>query len=214
MNRILPALLIPLLAAWAGCSCSHTATGPEGEQTTASQRSDDTAPPEQGAEPLEMTFKGEGGQEVRFSADEGGFTVVGPEGETVTTVTRDDGIEISVDGEESRRLQIADNEEGVDLPDDFPDDVPIYPGAIAIHAMSMPDSFIITLVTPDPAPGVIDSYRQSLEDSGWEVGDAITSPVTSTFRAAKDQRYLNVTIGRDEQEDRTIISLDLQKGTQ
>ena len=82
----------------------------------------------------------------------------------------------------------------VALPDDLPDDIPIYPGAIPVHigtsggGIRQSPQTSIQLETTDPVETVQDFYASAMAENSW------TMPHAGTLHGDKGARYLQVTI--------------------
>lgn len=87
------------------------------------------------------------------------------------------GASLSFGGRQPQRevtaFQLGEN---LPLPQGFPNDLPIYPGATVIatawfRSGEETTSYLLRLLTTDFEEQVIDFYRQRLETGGWEIGD-------------------------------------------
>ena|SRR5438876_597549 len=76
------------------------------------------------------------------------------------------------------------------VPDDYPKDVPIYPGAKVTMAQSGPRQHLrdLMLVSNDSAGKIVDYYRKGLESNGWKIQNTMTSDQVSALTAVKDNR--------------------------
>jgi hypothetical protein len=107
------------------------------------------------------------------------------------------GVDIDVDDEGGRML-ISSSEGTLDigggeLPDGFPDDLPLPPGHEVLGSMTQADdqrsSMTVTTSTTADFTQVVDDLRSGLEDGGWTIED--TSELTSgdfastTFRVTR-----------------------------
>jgi hypothetical protein len=132
-------------------------------------------------------------------------TVTSPEGDK-TTVTQDrDGVGITVEGKAGEKLRIAAGEAGVSLPNGFPKDVPVYPGATIAVSATTQDMINVSLQTTDQPQEVKAFYQEKLKQNGWQTQSTLNIPQGTMLHATKDGRTQTVTIGRDE--DKTVISL-------
>ena len=116
-----------------------------------------------------------------------------------------------------------ESEESLPLPKEFPEDVPLYDGAIntstAFFREPGNESFLLIFLTRDDKEDVIAFYREELEAAGWTVedgesidtelrltfedsaGDVFGSVLADTF--ARDDEYVEVTIQVAVNPDRT-----------
>lgn len=104
-------------------------------------------------------------------------------------------------GDESRAKQSGDSISAlpdVALPEDLPDDIPIYPGSTPKIAGTVQGSFgaspstSIVLVTTDSAEKVQTFYKTEIEKHGWTWTEGVTGP--RLFNAKQGKRNINVTV--------------------
>jgi len=132
-------------------------------------------------------------------------TATGPEGEKATVRQDGDGAGITIEGKQGEKVQIAAGEAGVSLPDGFPKDVPVYPGATVIASATAKNMMNVSLQTTDQPQQVKTFYQEKLKQNGWETQSTMNVPQGTMLHATKDQRTQMVTITRDE--DKTVIAL-------
>jgi len=95
--------------------------------------------------------------------------------------------------------------EGVELPDDFPKDVPVYPSATILTSMTSAEGIMVsTQSTADPTQ-VVSFYKEKMEGEGWTVEAEMNMGPQRIISFTKDDRKLMVTAG--SQGDKTLISL-------
>ena len=94
--------------------------------------------------------------------------------------------------------------EGV-IPEGFPSDVPIYPGAEIGPSMTTPGLGVFaTFVTDDAVEAILTHYRSELAKNGWSVVDTAAGDGVD---ATKGARTLQVRARRNE-ENRTEIAIN------
>ena len=78
------------------------------------------------------------------------------------------------------------------VPDDYPADVPIYPGAKVTMAQSGTRQNLreLMLASGDNAAKIVDFYRKGLEANGWNIQHAMTSDQVSAPTAVKENRQM------------------------
>lgn len=106
-------------------------------------------------------------------------------------------------------------------PDDFPEEIPVYEGALLIDASFQNDpngdAFALSFITQDDADDVLDFYRSGLEaaDLTVEDGDASASTLNGAQAISfSDEELLlqgDVTVG-DFGEDDSYTQIDIQVG--
>lgn len=132
-------------------------------------------------------------------------TVTGPEGDKATVTQDSSGVGITIEGQKGEKVRIAAAEAGVPLPDGFPKDVPVYPGATVIGSTTAQNMVNVSLQTADQPQQVRTFYQEKLKQNGWETQSTMDVPQGTMLHATKDRRTQTVTIARDE--DKTVISL-------
>ncbi|MEZ4416449.1 MAG: hypothetical protein R3E10_11950 [Gemmatimonadota bacterium] len=100
---------------------------------------------------------------------------------------------------------------GGSLPEGFPDDVPIPPGAqIAVSMMSQGEGASVTLTTDDSVRSVYDYYLEHLVDEGWEIDQKMEASGMFILHATKDERELAASIAGEG--DETTVTLTVSDG--
>jgi hypothetical protein len=88
--------------------------------------------------------------------------------------------------------------EGAAIPEDFPSDVPIYPGARPTATMSEAgEGTLVTFDIDDGPEKVYDFYQQKFSDGGWEIASSASMGGQWMISALKDQRAAHVSIAGD-----------------
>lgn len=94
------------------------------------------------------------------------------------------------------------------LPDDLPDDVPIYPGAKTVYVGSgsggirQAPATSIQLQTTDPVADVQSFYKSQIEDHQWAITEG-TGP--SLFNGKKGKRNLTVRVNEMPNQPGTVL---------
>jgi hypothetical protein len=98
--------------------------------------------------------------------------------------------------------------EGV-IPDGFPSDVPIYPGAVIGSSISTPGLGVFSMFeTGDAVEKILAHYRSELAKNGWSVVDTAAGDGVD---ATKGERTLQVR-ARLNDEKRTEIAINAEEG--
>ncbi|NQT67864.1 MAG: hypothetical protein HQ569_09890 [Actinobacteria bacterium] len=101
--------------------------------------------------------------------------------------------------------------EGVDLPDDFPKVVPVYPDMKIVTSWKSTadgkDTFSISASTSDPGSTVFDWYKSELK--GWENEGEFTSESggESTFNIYANNGTYSIAVIIVESDEETIVAL-------
>jgi hypothetical protein len=93
------------------------------------------------------------------------------------------------------------------IPEGFPSDVSVYPGAKVGPAMTMPGlGVFVTFESEDDVSAVLDHYRTSLADSGWSVSDIPDVGLD----AKKDSRSVTIR-ARENETGKTDIAVNVKE---
>ena len=94
----------------------------------------------------------------------------------------------------------------VDLPKEFPDDVPVFPGSMAMASMSSPDEgVIVTFKSTDDQQAIFDFYQSGLEKAGWDLVEDTTFGNRLAFDALKDSRKVSVVVAGTKGDSRVSV---------
>lgn len=131
-------------------------------------------------------------------------TVVAPDGTKATVTKKGDGVDITVNGPDGGKIQIA-GEGSASLPEGFPESVPVYPGAKIMASVKGKDSMMVTLTTADASKKVADFYNEKLKANGWTIEVTADIDGGHVVSAKKDALECNAAMNRSE--DQTTITL-------
>ena len=93
----------------------------------------------------------------------------------------------------------------VQLPSDFPPDVPVYPDATPVASgFATGEGAFVLLRTLDPAPSVYDFYRSEMPEDGWSIENEMRLGDFGMLTLAKDGRSATIAITPGE-EGATIM---------
>ncbi len=99
------------------------------------------------------------------------------------------------------------------LPDDFPSDLPVYPGAkIISHFQTGTGNRQIIFKSDDRTKKVYDFYLSKLEKSGWEIVQEMKMAPTYTLVGKKGKRQAAVVIGDDHDKSTISMSVTEEQG--
>jgi len=131
-----------------------------------------------------------------------------------TTVTTDQGkVTVSQDG---NKATIKDNKgsemkiEQGKLPDNFPKDVPIYPGAIATMNAADPKAAMVTLRSDASKDEIAKYYTDELKGQGWKIQASTDLGGLFTMIAVKEQRRCTVTVTADQTQKGNTIAITFE----
>ena len=97
--------------------------------------------------------------------------------------------------------------EGTKLPDQWPDDVPVYKGLKLLTAMKMKEGFSIQGTTADSQEKVTAFYKEQATKGGWTEDMVMTQPQMAMLNYSKDNRSLAVVVTAAESETSVSVSI-------
>ncbi len=115
------------------------------------------------------------------------------------------GMHLTATSPEGKTFQASIGDE-VEIPAEFPKDVPIFPGSTPMASMSSPDEgMIVTFKSSEGQQAIFDFYQSSLVDGGWEILE--DSVYTSQFSldATKDNRKVSVVVAGTQGDSRVSV---------
>jgi len=116
------------------------------------------------------------------------------------------GMHLTATSQAGKKFEASIGDE-VDLPKDFPEDVPVFPGSTTMASMSSPDEgMIVTFKSSDEQQKIFDFYQAGLADAGWEILDETTMGSSRlAFDALKDSRKVSVVVAGTKGDSRVSI---------
>lgn len=93
---------------------------------------------------------------------------------------------------------------GEKLPDSFPKDFPIYPGAKIVSSVSS-NGLLVTFTASDGLNKVVPFYKNGLGASGWTITSSFDSDTIQTWAIAKGTTEGSVSITTSERDPLTIV---------
>jgi hypothetical protein len=82
----------------------------------------------------------------------------------------------------------------VEIPEDFPADLYIYPRSNAIDVTKTEKVYSLTLSTNHGAPRIAETYRRQMLINGWSIRASTTSGADSLLAYSKENRVANIII--------------------
>ncbi len=96
--------------------------------------------------------------------------------------------------------------EHVEIPDEYPGDVPVFPGSTPMASMSSPDEgIIVTFKSSGGQMEIFGFYKSSLAESGWILGEETMFGNVLSLEAAKDSRTVSVVVTGTEGDARISV---------
>lgn len=192
------ALTLAVIVGCGGKASEGDGAGDSGDATT------DAATTEEIADAFADETDSETADGTADSADDGGFSI---SGDGFEFNAGDSGITIrSEDGDVS--LQFGDD---AAIPDNFPEDAPVYDGLVITGAASGAigqEGFSVTGQTPDPVAKVAEALKVAAEGEGWKE-EMVMSQGSDTrmMSYSKDGRALNYVVSRTDDQTSVHITV-------
>jgi hypothetical protein len=127
------------------------------------------------------------GKKEQNIAVPGGSAKVTQQGSSTT-------VEVSSQGE---KVKVTASDKGVALPDKFPADVPIMPGATIKMAASSGDGLTVNFSVAASQADALKYYQDNLKAKGWEIEATMMMGDAAMLSAKKDRRECVVNVARD-----------------
>ncbi len=94
----------------------------------------------------------------------------------------------------------------IDLPEEFPKDVPIFPGSTPMAFLFSPDEgIIVTFKSTEEQQEIYDFYESTLTDDGWEILGEKTEEGRISFEAIKQDRKVTVAVAGTKGDSRVSV---------
>lgn len=138
-------------------------------------------------------------------------TVVGPHGERTTVKQKGDSVNVTFKDKQGKEGHVAVGEKGVALPDDFPKNIAIYPGATVVTSMTMDKTMHVSLKTGDPAEKVAAFYKTKLDEDGWKINTNVNSEQMRMLQAGKEKRTVAVLISTESGGTTIVLTVASEK---
>lgn len=100
----------------------------------------------------------------------------------------------------------------VRLPDAFPDDVPVYPGAEPTGALSAEGEGVMATLRSSAAPeAILDFYRDALAGDGWSIESERNFGRQRQLSATKDERRVSIQLSGDDTATQIVITVERRR---
>lgn len=98
-------------------------------------------------------------------------------------------------------------DDDIEIPADFPDDIPLYPDSQIGGLLDNPsaDQHVIAIVSSDSVDQVTDYYGDALSNRDWEIEESVALGQQSVITARKGDRIVYVLIATNGMETVTTI---------
>lgn len=126
--------------------------------------------------------------------------------ETTTIKTAEGNAEVTKDGDkitvktDEGEVTVTNNEKATELPNDFPQDIPLPEDAVIVRSLNMSTdamkSYMVSLTTGLSVSETADFYREALKKDGYEFADT-TAQDQVTFVGENDTYSMLIVIAPD-----------------
>lgn len=123
---------------------------------------------------------------------------------TVTVDRDDETTTVTGGGENAFEMKTGKK---VELPSDFPDDVPVFPDATLVTSVSAPDGIMLSSESTANPEDVLAFYKKELGSEGWTTEAEMNMGGQRMISFSKGDRQVTITASSDEGQ--TQISLTL-----
>jgi len=158
-----------------------------------------------------MTIKSKDGKEdVDIKMDGSGMTVKSKEGETVSTYSSD-GETYTMKTEGGQAMAFG---KGARLPDGFPKDIPMYPGAEIQMSSADPSSktFAVQALSAEGVDKVAEYYKKEMKSQGWNEGDGVVQTgANPMYMLNFDKGGMSAIVMVMAQEGKSLVSITTEQ---
>lgn len=116
--------------------------------------------------------------------------------------------DVTIEGKDGAKMVFSTGGE-VSLPDGFPKDVPLYPGASTMFSATTPQGMQVGLKTKDGVDKVVRFYQEKIKAADWQIDTSMNSQEGGMLSAKKASNTLLVTVTGES--DGTQIVLVIQR---
>ncbi len=148
---------------------------------------------------------------VTTSADGSTTTVTTPDGKTTTVRTQGNESQLTITGADGSTVQVANGDEGLKVPSNFPKDVPVYAGAAVTTTATVQNTVTLVLKSPDAVGKVTSFYKEQLKTNEWTVEAAVETPDGSLLTGQKENRVLSTSIAKEDTGSLISITIETKK---
>lgn len=120
--------------------------------------------------------------------------------------------------EEKQEFGVTDEEDntsfktGTQIPDSFPNDIPLYPNAEVNQSIEVGNAFQVALQSGDDVNKVVTYYKTEMEKNEWVQEASFSFEEGHTISFSKgENRNAVIAISREESEKVTLISITYEE---
>ncbi len=98
----------------------------------------------------------------------------------------------------------------VEIPEDFPTDVYIYPRSNTINVTKTEKAYSLTLSTNHEVPRIVETYRRQMKIKGWSLKATTTSGKGSFLAYTKKDRVANIVISPAKEKVHIRVTVTIE----
>jgi hypothetical protein len=131
-----------------------------------------------------------------------------PNGEATTREEQEKAdVDFEVTGGHGKSAKFSHQSGGeVRLPDEFPKDIPTYPGAKATTATVVVEAVNVSFTTADPVNKIVKFYEDAMKKQGWTRETGFNTGEASLLCFKKDKRNAMIKLNRHEKETTIAVA--------
>lgn len=106
---------------------------------------------------------------------------------------------------EGKQIKASIGDE-IEIPEEFPKDVPIFPGSTPMAFLFAPgEGIIVTFKSGEEQQEIFDFYQSKLSDDGWEILEDKEQSSQLSFEAIKEKRKVAVAVTGTKGDSRVSV---------
>ncbi len=163
---------------------------------------------------IEAGTNGEVDIDISKDGESGSINIKGKDGETLSIKADGadgEGGSITLGGEDgAATMKFGDQAK---LPDDFPKDIPMYPGLKVLTVTSMPteEAHIVMAQSADALDKVAAFYKKEAAAKGWKEEMTMNQGEMHMLNYSKDGHALNVVVAKDDENGGAMVNITTGK---
>jgi hypothetical protein len=139
-------------------------------------------------------------------------TITAPDGAKATVTSEGDQTTVTIKGAKGETVQFTQGGANVPLPQGFPADVPLYPGAKVTTSSKSGETMMVGLESGDPARTVVAFYEDKLKTNGWTIQQTTNTADGGLVFAAKGDHSCSVVVNASGKRTTALLSVTAKGG--
>ena len=138
-------------------------------------------------------------------------TVSTPTGQATVT-QKGDATTIEMKSSKGEKVNIAASDKGVALPENFPSDIPLMPGAVVKMAITTGGNLSVHFGVKASQADATRFYEENLKAKGWEIDATMKMGESSMVSAKKGKRQCVLTVATEGAGSIVQVMVPSEKG--